>query len=144
VRWIVLWFDLHRCVPASLRARSPSQRRSHVLLGMSSTPLCLCASLPRVVSSCFLSSLRGLVTAAHPSPWGIWSSKLWKEVCMPVHWSHEARRSQMLSRVSSQSLVSVSCMSSVHERHSQVCLALARVSLRIALVVSSCLVHLVM
>jgi hypothetical protein len=30
VRWIVLWFALHRCGPASLRARSPSHRRSHV------------------------------------------------------------------------------------------------------------------
>jgi hypothetical protein len=63
---------------------------------------------------------------------------------MPVYWSHAARRSQTLLRVSSQSLASASCMSSVHDRQRQACLTLARASLMIALVVSSCLVHLVM
>ena len=63
---------------------------------------------------------------------------------MPVYWSHAARRSHMLSSVSSHSLASASCMSSVQDRHSHVCLTLARASLRIAHVVSSCLVHLAM
>ncbi len=143
VRRMVLWFARHRCGPASLRARSPSHRRSHVLSGMSNTPRCLRAFLPNV-SSCFLSSLRGLVAAAHPSPWRFWSSILWKEVTMPVYLSHAAKSNQILSRVSSHSLASVSCMSSVQDRHSQACLALARASLRIAHVVSSCLVHLAM
>jgi len=115
-----------------------------VLLGRSKTPRCWRASLPRAASSRFLSSLRGLVAAAHPSPWGLWPSMLWKEVYMPVYWSHAARHSQILSRVSSQSLASASCMSSVHDRHNQVCLALVRANRRIAHVVSSCLVHLAM
>jgi hypothetical protein len=139
-----LWFARHRCGPASLRARSPSHRRSHVSSGMSRTFRCWRAFLPSTFSSRFLSSLRGLVAAAHPSPWRFWSSMLWKEVSMPVYLSHAARRSQILSRVSSHSLASASCMSSVQDRHSQVCLALARASLRIAHVVSSCLVHLAM
>jgi hypothetical protein len=37
VRRMVLWFARHRCGPASLRARSPSHRRSHVSFGMSNT-----------------------------------------------------------------------------------------------------------
>jgi hypothetical protein len=144
VRQTVLWFARHRCGPASLRARSSSHRRSHVLSGMSSTPRCWRVFLPRVFSSCFLSSRRGLVAAAHPNPWGLWPSMLWKEVSIPVYLSHAARRSQILSRVSSHSLTSASCMSSVQDRHSQACLALARTSRRIAHVVSSCLVHLAM
>jgi hypothetical protein len=63
---------------------------------------------------------------------------------MPVYLSYAARRSQILSRVSSHSLASASCMSSVQDRHIQACLALVRVSRRIAHVVSSCLVHLAM
>ena len=134
-----MWFAHHRCGPTSLRARSPSHRRSHVSSEMDSTPRCWRAFFPRVVSNCFLNSLRGLVAAAHPSPWGLWLSMLWKEVSMPVYWSHAARRSHMLSSVSSHSLASASCMSSVQDSHRHVCLALARTSLRIAHVVSSCL-----
>jgi hypothetical protein len=144
VRQMVLWFARHKCGPASLRARSPSHKRSHVLSGMSNTPRCWRAFLPSAFFSCFLSSLRGLVAAAHPSPWGFWPSMLWKEVSMPVYLSHAARRNQILSRVSSHSLASASCMSSVQDRHIQACLALARASRRIAHVVSSCLVHLAM
>jgi hypothetical protein len=64
VRRMVLWFARHRCGPVSLRARSPSHRRSHVLSGMFNTPRCWRAFLPNALSSCFLSSLRGLVAAA--------------------------------------------------------------------------------
>ena len=84
MRRMVLWFARHRCGPASLRARSPSHSRSHVSTGMSKIPRCWRGFLPSTRSSCFRSSLRGLVAAAHPSPWRFRSSILWKEVSMPV------------------------------------------------------------
>ena len=116
--------------------------RCHVSLGTSRTSSLDRVFFPRVISSCFRSSRRGLVAVAHPSPGWIVSSKLWKEVCMPVYWSHAARRRHMLPTVSSQFLASASWMNSVHVWHSQDCLALARARCVMTLVVSSCFMHL--